>query len=418
MLPEGWKRVTLDKCVDLLTGYAFSSDDYVEPSELSIRLLRGDNIVPGSLRWDDAKHYPQQCASNLARYELREGDVVIALDRPVVGAGLKCCTVKCDDLPCILVQRVARLRASGSIDQNYLAQVMQTSKFASHLLSQKTESAVPHISPNDIRNYDVVLPQMQEQRWISSMLETWDKAIAVTGTHLANIRQQKQVLLRGLLSGKRRFETLAGSWQHLDFDSLFERVTRKNKVGNTNVLTISGQHGLISQREYFNKNVASENLSGYTLLERGEFAYNKSYSAGYPMGAIKPLLAYDVGVVSSLYLCFRIREDVEADFDFFRHYFEAGFLDEEISGIAQEGARNHGLLNVSIPDFFKLRLHIPPLPVQRKIAEVLNVAEHEERACELQLEQLRTEKRALMQQVLTGKRRVRVPESEAEASPA
>lgn len=269
-----------------------------------------------------------------------------------------------------------------------------------------------------LEEVDILLPPRLEQERIIALLDVWDDAATVTEKLLTNIRKQKQILLRGLLSGKRRFETLAGSWQHLDFDSLFERVTRKNKVGNTNVLTISGQHGLISQREYFNKNVASENLSGYTLLERGEFAYNKSYSAGYPMGAIKPLLAYDVGVVSSLYLCFRIREDVEADFDFFRHYFEAGFLDEEISGIAQEGARNHGLLNVSIPDFFKLRLHIPPLPVQRKIAEVLNVAEHEERACELQLEQLRTEKRALMQQVLTGKRRVRVPESEAEASPA
>ena len=76
------------------------------------------------------------------------------------------------------------------------------------------------------------------------------------------------------------------------------------------MLTISGERGLIRQREFFNKSVASADLSGYTLLHRSEFAYNKSYSAGYPMGAIKPLMNYDAGVVSSLYLCFRLRPDV------------------------------------------------------------------------------------------------------------
>jgi type I restriction enzyme S subunit len=136
------------------------------------------------------------------------------------------------------------------------------------------------------------------------------------------------------------------------------------------------------------------------------------------MGAIKPLLAYDKGVVSSLYICFRIKDDVDADFHFFRHYLEAGLLNEEISGIAQEGARNHGLLNVGIGDFFKLRLHVPPPPLQRKIAEAINVAEAEERLFERQLERFQIEKRALMQQLLTGKRRVKVDQPAAEASAA
>lgn len=279
--------------------------------------------------------------------------------------------------------------------------------------------AVPIVNKSTFESLLISIPaSLGEEGKIAKLLRAWDDAIKVSENLLANLSKQKQVLLRGLLSGKHQFENPAGSWKYLDFDSIFERVARKNGIGNANVLTISAQYGLISQRDYFNKNVASENLSGYTLLERCEFAYNKSYSAGYPMGAIKPLLAYDAGVVSSLYLCFRIREDADADFDFFRHYFEAGFLDEEISGIAQEGARNHGLLNVSIPDFFKLRLHIPPVQVQRKIAEVLNVAEHEERMCELQLSRLQIEKRALMQQLLTGKRRVRLLEAEAEASPS
>ncbi|MDO9225301.1 MAG: hypothetical protein Q8M09_18220 [Pseudomonadota bacterium] len=123
-----------------------------------------------------------------------------------------------------------------------------------------------------------------------------------------------------------------------------------------------------------------------------------------------------VSAVSNGEFSFRIKEGVDADFDFFRHYFEAGLLNEEISGIAQEGARNHGLLNVGIGDFFKLRLHVPPAPVQRKIAEAINVAEAEERLFEYQLERFQIEKRALMQQLLTGKRRVKLDQP-AEAAP-
>lgn len=133
------------------------------------------------------------------------------------------------------------------------------------------------------------------------------------------------------------------------------------------------------------------------------------------MGAIKPLLAYDAGVVSSLYICFRLRDDVNADFDFFRHYFEAGLLNQEIEGIAQEGARNHGLLNVSLTDFFKLQLHIPEIAEQRRIAEVINVSREEESKLEAQVRALRQEKTALMAQLLTGKRRVKLPPLERAA---
>jgi type I restriction enzyme S subunit len=261
----------------------------------------------------------------------------------------------------------------------------------------------------------VPVPPITEQRHITKILATWDQAIATTEQLIEKSRKQKLSLMQLLLSGRRRFTGAAGNWKYVDFDSVFDRINRKNAAENFNVLTISGEHGLISQRDYFNKSVASASLTGYTLLNRGDFAYNKSYSAGYPMGAIKPLLEYDSGVVSSLYLCFRLRDDAAASPDFFRHYFEAGLFNQEIEGIAQEGARNHGLLNVSVTDFFKLRLHIPSGPEQRQIAEVINVAEAEENHYKWHQKTLLIEKQALMQQLLTGKRRVLLHMTEAEA---
>lgn len=415
MLPKDWQLVTVGECADLLTGHAFNSQGYVESSKSTVKLLRGDNIVQGSLRWIDAKHWPTPYTEQLVRYEMRKGDIVIAMDRPIVSAGLKCSVVQQHDLPSLLVQRVARLRAKQLVNQDYLAHVFQTHRFTEHLKGQKTETAVPHISPHDIREFEFPYPlNPDEQRRIAQILSTWDRAIATTERLLANSQRRTRDLTASLLSGRRRFPGMSDKWHHVDFDSVFERVTRKNTTHDTNVLTISAEYGLISQRDYFNKSVASANLGGYTLLHRYDFAYNKSYSAGYPMGAIKPLLAYEAGVVSSLYLCFKLREDVDADFDFFRHYFEAGLLNQQIEGIAQEGARNHGLLNVSVTDFFKLQLYIPTAREQRRIAEVINIAEAEEAGLEAQLRSLRQEKAALLSQLLTGKRRVKLPETKDE----
>lgn len=277
-----------------------------------------------------------------------------------------------------------------------------------HLISG---SAQPQIIRADVRKFEVLVPPLIEQPIIEALLKHWDSAIEKVGALIANARAQKQALMQQLLSGKRRLPGFSEPWAWAAFADVFGRVKTKNAEGNTNVLTISAQHGLISQVEYFNKSVASDDVRGYTLLQRGDFAYNKSYSDGYPMGAIKPLDRYDSGIVSSLYICFRLTRR-GFDHDFFRHYFEAGLFNREIAAIAQEGARNHGLLNVSVVEFFETSLHIPQPDEQAAIAKVINAAEAEERAYHAQLTALRQEKAALMQQLLTGKRRVKLPESE------
>ena len=159
-------------------------------------------------------------------------------------------------------------------------------------------------------------------------------------------------------------------WGEVRFHDMFSRVVRKNKEGNTNVLTISAQYGLINQNDFFNKTVASDDKSNYYLMKKGEFAYNKSYSNGYPFGALKRLDFYDKGIVSPLYICFAANENNKCP-DFYVHYFEAGLMNKEIQAFAQEGARNHGLLNISVDDFFNSNLLNPPLSEQKKIAEIL-----------------------------------------------
>ncbi len=191
-------------------------------------------------------------------------------------------------------------------------------------------------------------------------------------------------------------------WGEVRFHDMFSRVVRKNKEGNTNVLTISAQYGLINQNDFFNKTVASDDKSNYYLMKKGEFAYNKSYSNGYPFGALKRLDFYDKGIVSPLYICFASNENNQCP-DFYVHYFEAGQMNKEIQAFAQEGARNHGLLNISVDDFFNSNLLNPPLPEQKKIAEILATQDRVIELKEKLIAEKQNQKKYLMQMLLDGK---------------
>jgi len=155
-----------------------------------------------------------------------------------------------------------------------------------------------------------------------------------------------------------RFPEFQGEWEKMRLDAFTKRVMRKNKSNQSRLpLTISAQYGLVDQITFFNKVVASTDLSKYYLLKKGEFAYNKSYSSDYPWGAIKRLDNYDQGALSSLYICFAPQDNVVSDF--ILQYFESPKWHKGISEIAVEGARNHGLLNVAVQDFFHTYHYVP-----------------------------------------------------------
>ena len=217
----------------------------------------------------------------------------------------------------------------------------------------------------------------------------------------ALLSQYKQGMMQKLFSQQIRFKADDGGefaeWGKIQLKDVAERVTRKNKEDNQNALTISAQMGLVNQQDYFSKQIASRDLSKYYLLHKGEFAYNKSYSAGYPMGAIKRLKLYEKGVVSTLYICFALNDQLNAEF--FEHYVESGALVSELEKIAQEGARNHGLLNISLQEFFEVSFVKPCLEEQIKIANFLSAIDQKIEVVAQQIEQAKTWKKGLLQQM-------------------
>lgn len=190
---EGWVETTLGKEIDLLAGFAFKSAQYTESVD-GVRLLRGDNIVQGSLRWDDVKRWPSSDTAEYKRYELCVGDVVLAMDRPWVKSGLKRAQILTEDLPCLLVQRTARLRTSRRLTNRFLLYLISSSSFTTHILGVQTGIGVPHISGQQIRDFQFFMPTVKEQERLVGNLDD----LSNETQRLESIYQQKLAALDAL----------------------------------------------------------------------------------------------------------------------------------------------------------------------------------------------------------------------------
>ena len=210
---------------------------------------------------------------------------------------------------------------------------------------------------------------------------------------------------------KVRFKMDDGSsfpaWNDVVLGDIATRVTRKNANGETDrPLTIASIEGLVDQRTYFGKTIASKDMTGYFLLKNGEYAYNKSYSAGYDYGSIKRLDKYDMGALSTLYICFELDEDQNTDF--YDCYFNGLSWYNQMPQICAEGARNHGLLNVSPNDFFKIQLSVPSSKEeQQKIADFLSSVDEVITASEEEVANLEMQKKAAMKKIFSQEVRFR-----------
>ena len=259
---------------------------------------------------------------------------------------------------------------------DFLYYLIQTKK--KDLIRNACGSTFLEISANEIRKIKVAVPVQNEQEQIAKLLSLIDERIATQNKIIEDLKKLKLAIVETLFCTPKesmpakRVSTYSKEWKLIKLSDICQRVQTKN-TGNQcrQVLTIAAQHGLVNQEDFFNKTVASENLEGYYLLQKGDFAYNKSYSGDYTWGAIKRLERYDKGVLSPLYICFR-PDLSKVDADFLAHYFESKKWYKGVADIAGEGARNHGLLNISVIDFFNTTHRIPNLDEQKRIAKILN----------------------------------------------
>ena len=267
--------------------------------------------------------------------------------------------------------------------------------------SQGMTSDTWNLKYPQIETIKVYIPDLSEQKRIADMLSILDQRIAKQALFVDSLKKYKRGAFEAIFTQKHRLVPKGeqAEWKTFRLSDFASRVTRKNGTNTDVPLTISAQYGLIDQRKFFSKTVASSDMSGYYLLHRGEFAYNRSTSNDYPLGSIKRLELHEIGAVSTLYLCFAIDENVIHP-ELAKWYFESSLWHRGIREICAEGARNHGLLNVPTEGFFTTT-HILPSDreEQEKIAQYLSYIQQRCDKAEEELDLLLHLKNGMIQQL-------------------
>ncbi|MEB4610149.1 restriction endonuclease subunit S [Enterococcus sp. E5-37] len=270
------------------------------------------------------------------------------------------------------IKNVALIKEQKKILNSFLIQILKSPVFDKYIKNENAGGTQKFLSLSKVRDFNFLCPNIDEQNCISAFFKKLDDTIALHQRKLDLLKETKKGFLQKMFpkNGAKvpeiRFPGFTEDWEQRKLGEVVERVTRKNKkLESIRPLTISAQEGLIDQNEFFNKTVASRDVSGYYLVKKGEFAYNKSYSNGYPWGAVKRLNQYDMGVLSTLYIVFKPKK---IDSDFLEKYYDTTYWYKEVSKHAAEGARNHGLLNIAASDFFETEIVMPlKIEEQQKI---------------------------------------------------
>lgn len=404
-LPSGWEMKRFDEIISraVLGGNYENSE-----SNIGIPVIKMGNIDRGKINIDKIQYLPFESEFNKNDI-LKKGDLLFNTRNTLDLVGKV--SVWNDELPQALYNsNLLKLEfKKQDVESNfYMNYVFNSHDILGQLKARATgTTSVAAIYGRDLNSVKFLLPPLPEQRAIANILSTWDTAIQTTQALISQKEQEKKWLMQNLLTGKKRLTEFSGEWKEFKLSDIFERVTRKNVEENTNVVTISAQRGFVKQTDFFNKSVASGTLLNYFLVEKGEFCYNKSYSNGYPWGATKRLNDFEKAVVTTLYICFGIKDLQQTSGDYFEQFFGANHLDKGLTKIAHEGGRAHGLLNVTPSDFFNLKITVPSIEEQTAIAQVLQTADKEITLLKNKLEQQKLQKKGLMQVLLTGKVRVK-----------
>ena len=267
--------------------------------------------------------------------------------------------------------------------------------------------ALPSYNAGDVESMEIYLPSLLEQEQIGGFFKQLDNLITLHQRKFEKLTNVKKSMLEkmfpqnGCSYPEIRFKGFTDAWEQRKLGELVDRVVRKNTNNESTLpLTISAQYGLVDQITYFNNRVASRDVSNYYLVLNGEFAYNKSTSDGYPFGAVKRLDLYEKGVLSTLYIVFSPKKEQQVDSDFLTVFFDTDRWHKGVAERAAEGARNHGLLNISAEDFFDIDLSVPKdVAEQKQIGAFIRQLDNLITLHQRELEKLQNIKKSMLEKM-------------------
>ena len=364
---DDWEQRKLPEFVSFFNGLTYTPDDVQETGTL---VLRSSNVKNGEIVDADNVYVSDKVATS---ENVQEGDIIVVVrngSRALIG---KHAQIKASMPNTVIGAFMSGIRSEYS---SFVNALLDTSAFENEV-AKNMGATINQITGYMFSKMEFMIPSEEEQQKIGEYFSNLDNLITLHQRKCDETKKLKKYMLQKMFPQKNekkpeiRFAGFTDDWEQRKLEEIVERVTRKNQdLVSELPLTISAQYGLIDQNEFFDKRVASKDVSGYYLIYNGEFAYNKSTSTDAPWGAIKRLDKYENGVLSTLYIVFKIRNEEEVNSDFLVTYYDTSNWHKDIQAIAAEGARNHGLLNIAPADFFRTELMMPQdIDEQKKIGD-------------------------------------------------
>ena len=399
-LPSGWKVVKLGDVFDFLKTYTNSREslnDYDEISYIHYGEIHKKYKFYLDFRVASLPKIHQSKLGDKPEF-IKNGDLVIADASEDYIDIAKSVEIKNLEHKAVAGLHTFLLRDKGDyFTDGYKGYILYEPWVAKELKKKATGISVLGISKSNLLNLKIKLPPLDEQKKIAEILSTWDEAINLTINLIESKKQFKKALMQNLLTAKIRFPQFKGEWKEIKLGNFLEEKSERNTKNIDLILSVTNKFGFVTQVEYFDKSVASDNTANYKIVRKGNFAYNPSR---INVGSIALLESYEIGILSPMYVVFECLKNLDNRFlkFWFQSHIFMGNLPKYLAGSVRESLNFNDMKTISIK--------LPNLKEQQKIAEVLTACDDEINLLNLKLENLKKQKQGLMQKLLSGKVRI------------
>ena len=398
IIPQEWKVKALGEAYKLQGGYAFKSELF---ADIGIPIVRISNLPMDSNIVDitDCVYYPNT-ESIKEQFIIKQGMLLIAMSGATTGKT----AVYNSQNSSYLNQRVGMFCSKNDdITYNYLLQLVQSPLYSNALKPLLIAGAQPNIAPSDVENMKFPVPPLAEQRKIAEILGVWDEVIEKQSRLIEKLELRKRALMQRLLTGRTRLPGFTTPWQKVKLGEICEEFVLRNTDDNDYiVLYCTKYNGLVSSLDYFGKQIFSDNLRTYKVVPKYHFAYATNH---IEEGSIGYQGSYDYALISPMYTVFKA-DDTKVDNYFLYTLLKTPLMIYNYQSRIEGSIDRRGGLRWDA--FAGITIKLPSLPEQKAIAEVLTTADDEITTHRKKLDALRLQKRGLMQQLLTGKTRVKI----------
>lgn len=409
MIPNGWEKTTLEGLIEIQHGFAFKSEYFTDSGQY-VLMTPGNFYEDGGFRdqGPKTKYYSGDIPSE---YLLKKGDILIAMTEQA--EGLLGSTARVPESEKYLHNQrlgLIKIKKPQRINLDFLYWLYNFEAIRSQISEQASGTKVKHTSPGRLTGITALLPTINEQEKIAKILSTWDQAIVTIERLLENSIQQRNALMQQLLTGKTRFAGFFGEWQKITLGNLVKEVKRPVIWDN------NAEYKLLSVKRRSEGVVLREALFGHQILTKkmnlahaGDFLISKMQVVHGAMGLVS--IQHHAHHVSDSYICLVAKDESRINIEFFAWYCKQKIMYHK-AYLCSYGVHIEKMtFNLTL--FLKEKIEVPPsIGEQQKIASALSAADQEVAVFHQRLASLKQEKKALMQQLLTGKRRVKVDDPE------